>query len=376
MIVIIVRSLLSVLLVHSLVSCTSIGNLKYHRPGSDDPLVYGGTRLWLENDNFIFWTQGMWVIGPFYPILYVIPLGDLLLSTVLDTVLLPLTVPWALSESFSSATISNRFDQLVERRMAECADMKQASSNSYCLEASLKLASPLDTEEGRYATALNIPSPIDASKVYKPGITSDEYFEQLCRSETGEFIYKTVENVDGIFQMRWWPQITYHTGHLYASEDPYGLIDSGVHPYMFGGKFGYLFIETPRVVGNQSIGNSGHKYILYETNYRGTHWQVVPTDAVNSLKSRYGFTWRGIKFPHDRDLGIAGSEVIVLDLKTEEILGVFRGFSKFDFNARRSHSGTGMSWGKRCPTQLSNASRGVQKEFVMKVLKPRQYSKP
>lgn len=103
---------------------------------------------------------------------------------------------------------------------------------------------------------------------------------------------------------------------------------------------------------------------------------MVPTDAVNSLKSRYGFTWRGIKFPHDRDLGIAGSEVIVLDLKTEEILGVFRGFSKFDFNARRSHSGTGMSWGKRCPTQSSNASRGVQKEFVMKVLKPRQYSKP
>lgn len=83
----------------------------------------------------------MWVIGPFYPILYVIPIGDLLLSSVLDTGLLPLTVPWALSESLSSAMISNRFDQFVEKRMAECADMKQASSNSVCIEASLKPAS-------------------------------------------------------------------------------------------------------------------------------------------------------------------------------------------------------------------------------------------
>ena len=33
-------------------------------------------------------------------------------------------------------------------------------------------------------------------------------------------------------------------------------------------------------------------------------------------RARYGFTWRGIKRPHDRELGIAGGELIVIDLQT------------------------------------------------------------
>ena len=95
--------------------------------------------------------------------------------------------------------------------------------------------------------------------------------------------------------------------------------------------------------------------------------------SVNTAKSRYAFTWRGIKRPYDRVLGIAGSEVLVLDLKTEEVLGVFRGFAKFEYVKNRRPSGTGMGWVKRCPAS-SKASRGFQKEFVFKVLKPTSLS--
>ena len=43
-------------------------------------------------------------------------------------------------------------------------------------------------------------------------------------------------------------------------------------------------------------------------------------------KARYGFTWRGIKRPYDREFGIAGGELIVLDLKTMEVMGLRRGY--------------------------------------------------
>ncbi len=38
-------------------------------------------------------------------------------------------------------------------------------------------------------------------------------------------------------------------------------------------------------------------------------------------------TWRGIRRPHDREMGIAGGELIVLDLETNEVLGVRRGYA-------------------------------------------------
>ena len=34
------------------------------------------------------------------------------------------------------------------------------------------------------------------------------------------------------------------------------------------------------------------------------------------------YVWRGITRPHDREMGIAGGELIVLDLQTNEVLGV------------------------------------------------------
>ena len=47
---------------------------------------------------------------------------------------------------------------------------------------------------------------------------------------------------------------------------------------------------------------------------------------TDSLLSRYGYTWRGIRRPYDREMGIYGGETAVVDLKTGEILGLRRGF--------------------------------------------------
>lgn len=49
-------------------------------------------------------------------------------------------------------------------------------------------------------------------------------------------------------------------------------------------------------------------------------------ERTDMLKSRYGIFWRGITRPHDREMGIGGGEVYVVDLRTNEVLGMQRHF--------------------------------------------------
>ena len=80
---------------------------------------------------------------------------------------------------------------------------RKLAPNEVCGEvAKLKPADPLATEEGRFAHSIKIPNPVPEDSGYKPGMTSQEYFDHLCKTEAGEFIYKTVENVEGIYMMR------------------------------------------------------------------------------------------------------------------------------------------------------------------------------
>jgi hypothetical protein len=44
------------------------------------------------------------------------------------------------------------------------------------------------------------------------------------------------------------------------------------------------------------------------------------------LKSFYGWTWRGIQRPFDRELGVAGGELAVIDLRSGDVLALRRGF--------------------------------------------------
>jgi hypothetical protein len=60
--------------------------------------------------------------------------------------------------------------------------------------------------------------------VYRAGMSGREYFAALCKAEAGEFIYKTVENVEGIYQIR--PRVPQESNpelmDRYVMEDPYG----------------------------------------------------------------------------------------------------------------------------------------------------------
>lgn len=250
-------------------------------------------------------------------------------------------------------------------------------------------------------------SPTDSG--YKEGMSAQEYFNHLCKTQAGEFIYKTVEDVEGIYQMR--PR-EHATDKMlmdrYFLEDPYGhqdshefnmgadalklgtiqsgLVNPGYWDYVQGKPSGYVlykphenykFLERPIPAEKQSQGD-GAKYLRYtrpntdklvvkDNQYfypRNAEPQLIE-ERVEGLKSRYGFTWRGISRPHDRELGIAGGELIVFDLQTNEMLAVRRGFL-LSGNVRQTPEGIFWLRAQSCPNNLA----GVAEKFLHKVLKP------
>ncbi len=131
--------------------------------------------------------------------------------------------------SAQNETPGQHFDRMMKEFAENCAKTKLKPNDRSCDRLKLKPADPLATEEGRFAHSIKIPNPVPLDSGYKPGMTSQEYFDHLCKTEAGEFIYKTVENVEGIYQMR--PRESakndYLLEHLYAMEDPYGYGSRG-----------------------------------------------------------------------------------------------------------------------------------------------------
>jgi hypothetical protein len=58
--------------------------------------------------------------------------------------------------------------------------------------------------EGKFAHSIKLPNPLPKDSGYKPGMSSEQYFDHLCKTEAGEFLYKTVENVEGCATARFW----------------------------------------------------------------------------------------------------------------------------------------------------------------------------
>ena len=286
-------------------------------------------------------------------------------------------------------TPGEHFAKAMKRLAENCTRHVQKPTDSACDPLKLKPADPLATEEGRFAHSIQIPNPVPADSGYKPSMTSEQYFEHLCKTEAGEFIYKTVENVEGLYMMRPRKEATdYELEHLYALEDPYG--------YTYGEATGieFLFVKPTRYEflemslsnarqlrwGKQSLNPSydatpvtGSKYERY-SGYDARKTKTMSKEFDERLKSQFGFTWRGIQRPHDRELGIAGGELIVLDLQTNEVLGVRRGYIR----SGGMNNLTGIWWmtGRTCPTynyRHRNKDFDFSYWFIGKVLKTKNY---
>jgi hypothetical protein len=279
-------------------------------------------------------------------------------------------------------TPGEHFRKVMKEMEDLCVSKKLIATDSRCILPKLKPADPLATEEGRFAHSIKIPNPVPVDSGYKPGMTPEQYFEHLCKTEAGEFVFKTVENVEGLYLLRPNKSDGYTTEHLYALEAPYGRGVGGTHPeeYFVQPVIGkYEFLEVPLT----SSGGGTERPIKYSRYYRDENSHpdqkyqaaingqfitvpyIVAETETSAMKSRYGFTWRGIVRPHDRENGIGGGEIIVLDLQTREVLAVRRGFVLGVSDPSRR---PGFSWsmGKRCVGSKDKSDY----TFLNEVLKP------
>ena len=283
----------------------------------------------------------------------------------------------------TAETPGERFREAMKRLAEQCDKLKLPPNRTDCDPLKLKPADPLATPEGRFAHSIKIPNPVPEGSGYKPGMTSQEYFDHLCKTEAGEFIYKTVDKVEGIFQMRPRKEASdYELQDLYALEDPYGSVtdeaykpqDSYVQPAL--GK--YQFLEVP--LAKATMSGEGPQYRIYfrdQNAHPSKRYQtmiegqgvfvpyIVAEADVSTLRSRYGYTWRGVKRPHDRELGIASGELIVIDLQANEVLAVRRGFIRSG-DVRNTRTGIWWLGGHVCP-KLGSKRAHI---FIKEVLKP------
>lgn len=272
-------------------------------------------------------------------------------------------------------TPGERFQKAIKEIEAACAKRKLDANEVCGGVAKLKPTDPLATEEGRFAHSIKIPNPVPEDSGYKPGMTPEQYFDHLCKTEAGEFILKTVENVEGLYMMRPRERVfDDHMQHLYAMEDPYGYTDWEARdpqtifvdpPWRI-----FSFLETPvlKLTTSETASAPYKRYSGYVQDK-----SPMKEEQVHILKSQFGYTWRGISRPHDRDLGIAGGELIVVNLKTKEVVGVRRGYIRSG-SVRNSLTGVWWLTGQVCPKFEVRKNRPKDGDFsywfVSKVLKP------
>jgi hypothetical protein len=246
-------------------------------------------------------------------------------ETVLASILMMVTGCAAVAFTMPE-TPGQRFGRAMTQLAENCARNPPKPGDATCDRLKLKPADPLATEEGRFAHSIQIPHPVPADSSYKPGMTPQEYFDYLCKTEAGEFIYKTVENVEGILQMR--PRPNYVFSHLYAIEDPFGSEPSEAS-YVGPGR--YKFYEVNGIIPAEPMWRKDrlHPSMLQDApesmrytrffGYDGKSMKTLQKTYDTIRKSEYGYTWRGVVRPHDREMGIGGG-LTVLHLETNEVM--------------------------------------------------------
>ena len=197
-------------------------------------------------------------------------------------------------------------------------------------------------------------------------MTPEEYFDHLCKTEAGEFIYKTVENVEGLYMMRPRERVfDSYMEHLYALEDPFGYEDweakSPQNTFVRPKRYKYFESSLP-LSDFQDIANTQYTRFY---GHDDKDPKTMKKESVMERKSRYGFTWRGINRAHDREMGIAGGELIILDLQNNEVLAVRRGFIQSG-QARNHFAGIWWLSGNVCPKDRERIFSAY--EFISRVL--------
>jgi hypothetical protein len=240
----------------------------------------------------------------------------------------------------------------------------------------------VSTPEGRLAHSIKVPDPVPKDSGYRKGMTAEQYFHHLCKTQAGEFIYRTAENVDGFQFMR--PPKRPTDQDL---KDRYNLEAPEIErPFQ-------LMRDTPAARAALFVNPPWNRYKFVEelsfNTERGAEYRRssgyrqgesdMNTAVVSERESVYGITWRGVRRHPDRELSIAGGEWIVLDLTSGQVLAVMR---TFGLSPKVRNSPQQIWWlnatqcpgGKKPRTAAHNAMQLY--DFISRTLKPRWGKRP
>jgi hypothetical protein len=160
--------------------------------------------------------------------------------TVITVVVLGVALIW----STRSKTPGERFREAIQKIEKACAS-RRLGPNEQCGEvAKLKPVDPLATPEGRFAHSIKLPEPLPEDSGYREGMTPREYFEHLCGTEAGEFVYRTANDVRSVFLLRPRTSPGHLQNHLFAPEAPFLLTDDKKIPWVLIGPGRYESIEV------------------------------------------------------------------------------------------------------------------------------------
>lgn len=167
------------------------------------------------------------------------------------------------------------------------------------------------------------------------------YFDYLCKHEAGEFIYRTVDNVEGILLMRPRDGSKDYFDRMANGdipEDPWGHTNAEARePWILFRS--YQFIEKPNsgvvspppalqrnwypsMYGQTPDGTKYFRYLGYDGKERAT----IRREAVWSPRSNYGYTWGRESALLDTVFNVRPGEMRVVSLGTNEVLAVKRGY--------------------------------------------------
>lgn len=234
----------------------------------------------------------------------------------------------------------------------------------------------LRTPEGKIAHSLKLPDsipkpvPFDFEKAEGPWYWPEKkktvaraYFRHLCSTEAGEWTFKKVEDVDGLYFAR--PENVPSDdflGDVYGPELPWverefqlwgeSARDRGGHfvepPFQ-----NYKFVEEPRRsvkwqkdITAPYIRMFGLTTAIFikEGHVVAARHDLTPMQIIGLKQptAKYAYSWRGITRPRDREFRIAGGELIIYDRETREIISVSRNFQITRHNPRMNYGATWM----------------------------------
>ena len=245
---------------------------------------------------------------------------------------------------------------------------------------------------------------------------AEAIFQERCKT-AGEKIYRTAEDVEGVFLMKIRPSgVNY--GDQFALTYPYGNDSTGdtyIKTFLTGyhakssppvrgvpPRQGYKYVEAIdpadgrryRYTGSvKSVGqkDSGAPNVQIELKRNPSYdlniyAYVLDRFHVTSSAPRYGVTYDDISTREEREYWIAGSSLKVIDLKTNEIMAERIGYMMDRGQGNTSGGRSPWFWAAdhACPTFQRNpfypipsghgasAQSNQTEDFVEKILKPVQ----